>query len=281
MEKSELTNVKLPGYQAVVSDLDGTLLTTEHNIGAYTQKTLTALHALDVLVVIATGRHFLDAQYIRDATTVPAYLISSNGARIHDQNNTLIYRADVATQVVAGILDLLKADDSVTLNLFLEDAWLSSKIDLGVEKFHPISGFTYALFDAFNAPTDNVAKISVYHPCPAYLAEIEKQITANFSLQANIYFSAPTNLEITAKGVSKGAAIQQIAELKNHDIERYMAFGDAMNDLDMLQVVGRGLILQEGQVQLMQCLPDHEVIASCADQGVAQYIEKHFLSSPF
>lgn len=264
-------------YQAIVSDLDGTLLTTEHKIGSYTQKTLSALHALDVLVVIATGRHFLDAQYIRDATTIPAYLISSNGARIHAPNNTLIYKADVATQVVEGVLEMLKSDDSVTLNLFLEDAWLSSKIDLSVETFHPISGFTYTLFDTFNAPSENVAKLSVSHSCPVYLAEIGKQITANFSLQANIYFSSPTNLEITAKGVSKGAAIQRVARLQGHNLYSYMAFGDAMNDLELLQVVGRGLILQEGQARLMECLPDHEVIGSCADQAVAQYIEKHFL----
>ncbi|WP_028864996.1 Cof-type HAD-IIB family hydrolase [Psychromonas aquimarina] len=263
--------------KAVASDLDGTLLTADNRIGAYTRKTLRTLHQQEIHFIVATGRHYLDAKYIRDSTAIPAYMITSNGARIHDKNDQLIYRKDVDPDVVKSIAAMLKDDSSITLNLFTENAWLASKDYADTDKYHPDSGFTYQLFDKAAAPTENVAKLSVSHPCGDYLAKLEKSIISSFSGRANIYLSTPTNLEVTAAGTSKGQALQIIAQRHKHKLEHYMAFGDAMNDLEMLQMSGFGLIMAEGQKRLIKCLPNNEVIGCSADQAVAEYIQKHLL----
>lgn len=106
--------------QVVVSDLDGTLLGSDNKIGAYTRRTLKKLDERGIDFIVATGRHYLDAKYIRNSIGIPAYLISANGARIHDHCDNLIYQADVDEDVVKSILTMLKDDDSITLNLFTD-----------------------------------------------------------------------------------------------------------------------------------------------------------------
>lgn len=65
----------------VASDLDGTLLAPNHQLSAYSKETLKALHEQGYTFVFATGRHHVDVASIRRTVGIPAYMITSNGAR--------------------------------------------------------------------------------------------------------------------------------------------------------------------------------------------------------
>ena len=58
-----------------------------------------------------------------------------------------------------------------------------------------------------------------------------------------------------------------------------MAFGDAMNDREMLETVGRGFIMGNAMSQLKALLPHLPVIGHCETQGVSHYLN-HWLSTP-
>ena len=58
-----------------------------------------------------------------------------------------------------------------------------------------------------------------------------------------------------------------------------MAFGDAMNDLEILNQVGYGFIMQNAMAQLKAQLPHLPVIGNCATQGVSHYLN-HWLNTP-
>ena len=49
-------------YTIVVSDLDGTLLNSQHRISDYTVSTIRKLEKKGIKFVIATGRHYEDAK---------------------------------------------------------------------------------------------------------------------------------------------------------------------------------------------------------------------------
>ena len=71
-------------YKVVVSDLDGTLLNNHHQISSHTRRTLHALTDRGIRFIVATGRHHVDVQSIRDALGLDIYLITANGAVVHD-----------------------------------------------------------------------------------------------------------------------------------------------------------------------------------------------------
>lgn len=58
-----------------------------------------------------------------------------------------------------------------------------------------------------------------------------------------------------------------------------MAFGDAMNDREMLGSVGRGLIMGNAMPQLMAELPHLSVIGHCRNQAVSHFLT-HWLDNP-
>ena len=72
-------------FRAMVSDLDGTLLTPEHLVGDLTIDTLRALEQNGVDIILATGRNHTDVSSILGKIGAErAVMITSNGARVRD-----------------------------------------------------------------------------------------------------------------------------------------------------------------------------------------------------
>ena len=69
-------------YKAVISDLDGTLLNSQHQVSDFTRSTLKTLVDGGVKFIVATGRHIIDVQGIRQRMGFECDLITSNGALV-------------------------------------------------------------------------------------------------------------------------------------------------------------------------------------------------------
>ena len=94
-------------FKVIISDLDGTLLNNEHQISEYTKTIFQQLHEEKYLIIVATGRHHLDAMPLLKDLGCPFYLVTSNGARIHSPIKELIYSFDIKSDAIKSILDLV------------------------------------------------------------------------------------------------------------------------------------------------------------------------------
>ncbi|WP_337223020.1 HAD-IIB family hydrolase, partial [Vibrio alginolyticus] len=85
-------------------------------------------------------------------------------------------------------------------------------------------------------PTDGIAKIFFTHPAQDHerLVVFENKLREQFGDKLNIAFSTPWCLEVMSAGVSKGHALQAVAETLGLTLENCIAFGDGMNDVEML-----------------------------------------------
>ena len=114
----------------VASDLDGTLLTPNHTLSEKTKSVLCQLHDKGYTFVFATGRHHIDVKDIRATVGIPAYMITSNGARVHSPDNVLMSRVNIASQLVQPIVDMVKAESQIKINIYRDDDWLINVEDL-------------------------------------------------------------------------------------------------------------------------------------------------------
>lgn len=260
----------------VASDLDGTLLTPEHKLADFTKKTLNKLHQQELTFIFATGRHHIDVGNLRNEVGIPAYMITSNGARVHDENDQLIYSKNVPQTLIPQVIDLLKNDDLLSIHIYSDDQWFLNKEDEELKEFHD-NGFTYTLFDVENPPLENIAKIFVSMPEHEYLVQYENQLKEKFGDQLMVAFSTPWCLEVMASEVSKGAALDAVAKLLGKTLENCIAFGDGMNDYEMLSMAGKGIVMGTSHEKVKKALPNNEVIGSCADEAVAHYLENLLL----
>ena len=263
-------------YKVIVSDLDGTLLTPAHIVSEQTKQTIHKLLGQDKKFIIATGRHNVDVEAIRKTINADIYLITSNGARVHDKNGQLIYSKNIAIDT-AQMISEISLPDCIQANVFRNDDWLVNKANADILSFSHDSGFMYQVVDLVTTDKEGIAKFFFCGPHDE-LVELAAQIRSQFGAELNIAFSLPECLEVMNIEVNKAAALSEVLKVKGFALSEAVAFGDGMNDLEMLQAVGKGLVMGNASAMLRAALPDFEVIASSADDGVARYIEQHLLS---
>ncbi|MEH0690500.1 Cof-type HAD-IIB family hydrolase [Vibrio cholerae] len=264
-------------FRIVASDLDGTLLAPNHQLSAFSKQTLKDLHAKGYTFIFATGRHHVDVAGIREIAGIPAYMITSNGARVHDQHDQLMYSKNIPSDQVQAVIDVIKQDPNLFIHMYRNEEWLLDRDDEELAKFHSESGFGYQRFSANAAPTEGIAKIFCTHPEKDHdrLVEFETQLRAKFGDSLSIAFSTPWCLEVMAADVSKGEALKVVAESLNLTLDNCIAFGDGMNDVEMLSMAGKGLVMATSHQKVKNALPNNEVIGSNADDAVAHYLHDH------
>ncbi|NNO01247.1 Cof-type HAD-IIB family hydrolase [Vibrio sp. B1-2] len=273
------TECKEHAIHIVASDLDGTLLAPNHQLSEFTKQTLQALHQKGFTFIFATGRHHVDVAGIRQLAGIPAYMITSNGARVHDQHDNLMYSKNVPQELVQPVIDVFKQNPDIFVHIYQDESWLLNKEDETLRDFHEESGFSYQVFDVNNAPTEGVAKIFFTHPAQDHelLAQFEGRLNDIFGDKLNVAFSTPWCLEVMAAEVSKGDALKAVAESLNLALDNCIAFGDGMNDVEMLSMAGKGLVMGTSHQKVFNALPNNTVIGSNAEDAVAHYLREHLL----
>jgi len=265
-------------HKLIVCDLDGTLLNPHHRLGDYTRSVLARLRARDIDVMLASGRHFQDIRTFSGQLGSHGVLISSNGAAVHDCTSRLIDCHPLEPACAIALINEPRFAD-VHTNVYRTHEWLVARPEPYLLGFHEDSGFCYRVVDLRTIDGTGILKVFFYG-APQRLREIELQVRQRFGDLITTTFSLPVTLEIMAHGVSKGAALASIAHRLGIELSEVLAFGDGMNDLDMLTRVGTGIIMQNADPRLTAALPALAVIGSNADESVARYLEKSFLPDP-
>lgn len=262
-------------YKAVISDLDGTLLNSEHKISNYTKTIIKSIIDSGVKFFIATGRHHTDVLAIKKILDLDSIMITSNGARVHDKQNKEILARDLPLSISRKILDL-EIDSDIYSNLYAGDHWYTEKEAKWIEDFHSESGFTYTLANFKDLKNTKITKFFYLHEDPKVMSQLEAKFKELYPNQLNVTMSLPVCLEVMAKDVSKATAIVELLKLENLKIEETIAFGDGLNDLEMLDLVGKGFIMENGNDILKKKLPYLEVIGNNTNDGVAKKLEEIF-----
>jgi len=271
---------KLKNIKVVVSDLDGTLLNPQHKISDYTKSIFQELHNQNYLIVVATGRHHLDAMAIIETLEVPVYLVSSNGARIHSPEKEELFSFNLNSDIVKTALSV-DIDPEITVVLFKENVWQTNKLSEKLNAFQTELKYHPELVDYKTLEDFGAIKIFFAHDNHEKLVVLKDAILAKSSNDLHHAFSLPTCLEFMYKSVDKAVAIMKVLEKEGFTSEEAVSFGDGFNDVQMLSSTGKGLIMGNAPILLKETLPNLEVIKTNAEDGVAKYISSKILNREF
>lgn len=263
--------------KVVISDLDGTLLNKEHKISPFTKTVFQALHQQNYLIIVATGRHHLDALPIVAGLGIPVYLVTSNGARIHSPQKELLYSFDIKSKHIKSVLEL-DIDPEITVVLFKENVWLTNKSNEKLNSFQSELNYLPKVVDFATLEDLSGIKLFFTHENHQKLVQLRNEIVGQFSEYFSDAFSLPICLEFMDKSVDKSVAILKILEKEQFTFQQAMAFGDGFNDEKMLNATARGLIMENAPEGFKSKLSHLEVILSNEKDGVAHYLSKMLLS---
>ena len=261
-------------YPVVVSDLDGTLLNDSHQVTARTRQVIQRLSEQGIKFVFATGRHYLDVEQIRRQLGIDMYLVTSNGARVHNPAGELVVGHDIAPDCVGQLIEIgRKYNHQAITSIYQGDSWFVEQEHEDMLAYHKESGFSYVKQPLDRVTVTGVQKVFFNTQIPEALEPLARELEACFGDQLSLTHSLSTCFEVMAPGVSKGVALTEVLRLKGYDAEQAIAFGDGMNDVDMLELVGKGIVMGSAGEKLRAKLPDNEVIGLSNDNAVANYLD--------
>ncbi|HBG02875.1 MAG TPA: phosphoglycolate phosphatase, partial [Firmicutes bacterium] len=111
-------------------------------------------------------------------------------------------------------------------------------------------------------------KVGMHHDDIETISKLRDLVTASGEFEVS--GSAPTNIEINPKGVSKAAGLAEAIALLGIAPSEVVAVGDSRNDLAMLKWAGLGIAMDNAEPIVKEAADD--VTASNEEDGVAQVI---------
>lgn len=261
----------------IVTDLDGTLLNSQHQLTERTERALKAAMAKGVKVVLATGKtrsSSLDVVQRLNLDTPGIYL---QGLAIYNPDGTIRWQQTLDPKIARLAINAGE-DRGFTMAAYSGTRILVRSRNRETDelmKYHEGApeavGPLQNLLDRL--PINKVLAIKLAQP-RAVMA-LRWQLGAQMNGTGRLVQALDDMLEILPPGASKGAALKIL--LKDLDIaaEQVMAIGDAENDIEMVHLAGIGVAVRNASQKLKEAA--HHVVASNDEDGVGEAIERFVL----
>lgn len=252
----------------IVIDIDGTLLpSTGTQVSQRNSQALRAAEMADVEVVIATGRRQAYAMPLVTPIGLKpeTVLITSNGTVTRTLAGETIDRFLLPVETARALCPALRPFGGTAVftfdregpgELVLESlAQLHARVASWVEANRPWIREVRPLeraFDAGEAPVQGMVcgTVAAMRDAERWLGESE--FAPSIEVHRTEYpVRDLTILDILPPGCSKGTALQRLAERRAIRREEILAIGDNWNDLEMLEVAGRPVVMENGAPDLV------------------------------
>ena len=262
---------------SIASDLDGTLLNPNGCLSEFTIKTLQTLHNDGVNIVIATGRLYSDAlRVIRPLNFTPA-IISCNGAMLNDSglNNSDLIAAFYINKLVVANVARYASKEKLHATFFSNGLWYVIEENPRHVEYIRMSGLVGIKMELNVILKLDINKILLN-------AELESvyfhnnYIRSLFGNDSSVCKTSDTDIEIMPKKVNKSTALKHYLQHTGHDLNHCIAFGDALNDFEMLSIVSEGVLMGNAKENIVNLLPDINKARSNKHDGVACYLADRF-----
>ena len=225
--------------EAIILDLDGTLLDDNEKIGTYTKEVLKSIKN-DIKIILASARQFCRIKpYLNELSLIDInnYSICLNGALIVDNTEKILHSSYIKPNIVCEI-------DKNILDHHNEIKWIYYTNSERVLKkdIYNINHFTQK---------NNIYKIvGISHE--ETIHKFKKCITNDILSIAEFSSSTPKRIEIVSKGTNKLNSAKLLLEKSGIDKENCIAIGDGENDIPILQYVGYGVAMKNAPTSIKE-----------------------------
>ena len=227
----------------VAVDLDGTLMNSRGEMPSDFQDWVLA-HP-DIMTVIASGRQYYTLQDVFSKIQKEAVFLSENGAMI-GKGNDLFHTDIIPDQKMIALTEKMNLIPDVRLIICgLQSAYLIGKKDgkmadaavafhrlIEIDSLKDILGRDKLIKMAIFCPLENAFDLyDVIRPLPEGLIPT---------------ISGKQWIDVMSDRVNKGIGLKIVMERYGIDREECMAFGDLLNDVEMLQTAGISFAMGNG-----------------------------------
>jgi len=261
-----MTSIKL-----VVSDVDGTLLTTDKRITDTALAAVGKLRAAGIGFTIVSSRPTVGMGFLIEPLALTLPFGSFNGSSIVDPRLNPIEHHTIPALVVQRSLAVLR-DFGIDVWLFSHDQWLIRDPD-GEYVAHEARAIRHAptVVAGFAPYLGSVSKIVGASSNPALLQACEEAMHEAVGREATALRSQTYYLDVTPPGHDKGTFVEAMARRLAISTADVATIGDMENDLPMFARSGLSFAMGDAADEIKRHAS--RVTASNDDEGFARAIE--------
>lgn len=228
----------------VFLDIDGTILNTQHEIPETTKMAVKALQEKGIVVAIATGRAPYMFRDIRKELNIDTYVSFNGQFAVFNNKPVLDYKVDMLT--VESLRELALENGHSLVYMSTEEMVSSVKHDPLIESSLGSLNFDHPRYEE---------DFYLYHPLSQLLLFCQEGEEEAYAERISDYKFVRWHkyaVDIILKRGSKAQGIEKLVEVLGFDMKDTYAFGDGLNDIEMLQTVGTGIAMGNAQPELKQ-----------------------------
>lgn len=259
----------------IATDIDGTLLTSNHELTPRTEKALRAALDRGVHIVFATGKTRAATRELTDHLGLKMPGVYVQGLVIYDENDSVVHQQLLDETILREVLDFAQPTDYELMaysgmTIFAKrDGPYTQRM---VRYHEPLPTVLDSMHELLGATPVNKVQ---FFDTAARIAEVKKHIEPMIHERAVMTMPTYEILEVLPLGASKGAGLKHLLDIMHIDPANVMALGDGENDIEMLELAGFGVAMGNAMPKL-KAAADY-VTASNDEEGVALAIEKFVL----
>ncbi len=262
-----------PNFRAIFTDIDGTLITTDHIITEKTRNAIRTCLDQGITVALCSSRCPAGLRPIMKKYDLPCCMVSLGGALVVDQDGNILHEQGMPLETARQVVQFVEEKGfDLTWSIYTTHKWLTKDTSdprIVHEENVIEAKAEYGTPDTLPADTQI---LKILCTCdPAITADVQAQLQAAFPA-LTMAQSSPKLIEITAPGVDKGMAVRVFCEKKGIELCETLGFGDNYNDLAMLEAVGCSVLMQNapaalhGKFSMMTDDNDHDGIAKALEE---------------
>jgi Cof subfamily protein (haloacid dehalogenase superfamily) len=245
----------------IALDMDGTLLNEEGKISQENKEAIAHAQSLGHIVIIATGRAYMDAERQLRLADLECPVVSMNGALVTLPDGTLAASKPLNKEDIIPALRWMNEIPELYYEVYTEDnVYVELDKRVHLEKLSSLKDE-----DVWNKEENVIYKTLAF----SLDRELLKEASMRFSAVPGLIITASHshNIEINQKDANKGTGVQLMAAHYGIPAEQIAVMGDSYNDLPMFEIAGYRIAMDNAAAILKETADF--ITLSNSEHGVA------------
>jgi len=261
--------------QLIASDMDGTLLDSKKRLPADFLDTILKLKDRGVLFAVASGRQYASLRRDLEPLVPHILFVCENGALVMENDRQLLIDpmdpahvrdAVLACRGLKGVYPVVCRAQTALIEASADPAFIAD-----TRRYYPSASVVGDLLA--HCHYEDVCKVAYYDEGDAQTHELPV-LEEKLSDRLLVTLSGEHWVDSMKPGVTKGRAMRRLQEKLGIAPEDCMAFGDYLNDYDLLESVGESYAMINGHDRLKQMA--RYIAPSNDEDGVMRVIRERF-----
>ncbi len=240
----DLSQIKI-----VVSDMDGTLLNSNHEVSERFFELHKELKKRGIQFVAASGRQYHSIIDKLDRIKNDIVVIAENGALVKNQEKELLVtplERDIQNELLQKI-ETIEGAHAMLCGKYT--SYFDGKSVAFLDQLKEYYS-NYEIHDSYEHITAEIVKIAVYHPLSAedYIFPV---MTA-YTDQLKVKVSGQNWVDLNHTNANKGYALQRVLHHFKLQPENALVFGDYNNDLEMLSLTKNSFAMKNAHPNVLE-----------------------------